>query len=99
MRALSGAIITAGAMIGLGLTALGFGIRFQGYGPTTVHGDELYGIPSLVLLMVVLLVSVVIGLGITFIGLMYHHMHRHFELHHGGKLPGAADDLTRRGTM
>jgi len=29
MRALCGAIIAAGALIGLGLTALGFGIRFQ----------------------------------------------------------------------
>ncbi len=80
MRALSGAIITAGAMIGVGLTALGFGIRFQG--STAVHNnDELYGIPSMVLLMVVLLICVVIGLGITFIGLMYHHMHRFYELH------------------
>ena len=30
MRALVGAIITAGAMIGLGLTALGIGTRYQG---------------------------------------------------------------------
>jgi hypothetical protein len=81
MRALSGAIITAGAMIGVGLTALGFGIRFQGYPSTSVHNDELYGIPSMVLLMVVLLACVIIGLGITFIGLMYHHMHRYYELH------------------
>ena len=30
MRALVGAIITAGALIGLGLTALGIGTRYQG---------------------------------------------------------------------
>jgi hypothetical protein len=89
MRALSGAIITAGAMIGVGLTALGFGIRFQAFGPGVTHNDELFGIPSMVLLMVVLLICAAIGLGITFLGLMYHHMHRYHELHgHGSHETG-----------
>jgi hypothetical protein len=80
MRALCGAIITAGAMVGLGLTALGFGIRFENN--TTAHeGGQLFGIPSMVLILVVLLLSLLIGLGIAFLGLMYHHERRHFELH------------------
>jgi hypothetical protein len=80
MRALCGAIITAGAMIGLGLTALGFGIRFENN--TAAHeGGQLFGIPSMVLILVVLLLSLLIGLGIAFLGLMYHHERRHFELH------------------
>ena len=33
MRALVGAIITAGALLGLGLTALGIGTRYQHYRP------------------------------------------------------------------
>jgi hypothetical protein len=81
MRALCGAIITAGAMIGLGLTALGYGIRFQtatGVNPDTGH---LYGVPSLTVILIVLLLSVLIGLGIAFLGLMYHHERRHVELH------------------
>ena len=84
MRALCGAIITAGAMIGLGLTALGFGIRFQGVmimHDTLPKDGQLVGIPSLVICLVVLLISVIIGLGIAFLGLAYHHERRHYELH------------------
>jgi hypothetical protein len=81
MRALCGAIITAGAMIGLGLTAMAYGIRFQGSTAVHEHG-ELYGIPSMAVILVVLLLSVIIGLGIAFLGLMYHHQRRHFEIHH-----------------
>lgn len=33
MRALCGAIISAGALVGLGLTALGYGLRYQSFGP------------------------------------------------------------------
>jgi uncharacterized iron-regulated membrane protein len=80
MRALCGAIITAGAMIGLGLTALGFGIRFQN-NPTVHEGGQLFGIPTMVLILIVLLLCVLIGIGIAFLGLMYHHQRRHFELH------------------
>ena len=37
MRALCGAIITAGALLGLGLTAIGFGTRYAG---TTVFNTD-----------------------------------------------------------
>ena len=39
MRALCGAIITAGALIGLGLTALGYGLRYGGpaFGPESIN--------------------------------------------------------------
>ena len=81
MRALCGAIITAGAMIGLGLTALGFGIRFQLLGAQE-HEGHIYGIPTMVTILVVLVLTVLIGLGISFLGLMFHHMRRHHELQH-----------------
>ena len=80
MRALCGAIITAGAMVGLGLTALAFAIRFQG--STLTHGDppQLYGIPSMMVIMVVLILALIIGMGIAFLGLTFHHQRRHYEL-------------------
>jgi hypothetical protein len=81
MRALCGAIITAGAMIGLGLTALGYGIRFQNFTAVNPDTNHLYGIPTLAAILIVLLLSVIIGLGIAFLGLMYHHERRHFEMH------------------
>jgi hypothetical protein len=71
-------------MIGLGLTALAFGIRFQGVmvmHDTLPKDGQLVGIPSLVICLVVLLISVLIGLGIAFLGLAYHHERRHYELH------------------
>ncbi len=84
MRALCGAIITAGALIGLGLTALAFGIRFSSIGTATydtLPKGELVGVPTLSICLVVLLITVGIGLATAFIGLMYHHERRHFELH------------------
>jgi len=50
MRALCGAIITAGALIALGLTALGYGIRFQSYGPEVLNPNtnQIYAAPTLV---------------------------------------------------
>ncbi len=79
MRALCGAIITAGAMIGLGLTALGFGIRFQPM-LAAEHDGHIYGIPTMATILVVLLLVVLVGLGISFLGLAYHHARRHHEL-------------------
>ncbi len=82
MRALCGSIITAGALTGLGLTALGYGIRFQGTqeNPKTQFW---YGLPSMTLVLVVLLICVGVGLGIAFLGLAFHHERRHRErLHH-----------------
>ena len=80
MRALCGAIITAGAMVGLGLTAVAFAVRFQG--STLTHGDppQLYGIPSMMIILVVLILAVIIGTGIAFLGLAFHHERRQHEL-------------------
>jgi hypothetical protein len=84
MRALCGSIIAAGALIGLGLTAVGYGVRFQGV--MVEHTDTqraLWGTPSLTIILVVLIAAVLIGLGIAFLGLAYHHERRHRErLHH-----------------
>jgi hypothetical protein len=84
MRALCGAIISAGAMIGLGLLAIGIGNRYHGY-PThdTVPLKELD--TALALSLVILLITVVIGLTVAFLGLAYHHHRRHFEMH--GRTP------------
>ena len=81
MRALCGAIITAGALIGLGLTALAYGIRYQSFGPGVIHPEshQMYGIPTLILILVVLVIGTVIGVGIAFLGLMYHHERRYLE--------------------
>ena len=87
MRALCGAIITAGALIGLGLTGLGFGIR---YGQTVgldrnSQGEvvqlHLYQMDKpLVFLLVFLTAAAIIGMGIAFLGLAYHHHRRHHEM-------------------
>ena len=83
MRALCGAIIAAGAMIGLGLTALGVGIRYarMPFGPETVNPNthSMYGSTTLMLVLVVLLIALLIGLGISFLGLAFHHYRRHHE--------------------
>jgi hypothetical protein len=95
MRPLCGALITAGALIGLGLTAIGFGNRYhsglenldsQG-NPILLH---LYQMDKPLVFIMVFLISVAaIGLGITFVGLAYHHHKRHIELlHHIGRAPG-----------
>ncbi|HEX3998908.1 MAG TPA: hypothetical protein VHX65_10185 [Pirellulales bacterium] len=84
MRALCGAIITAGALIGLGLTALAFAVRFEAVLTTRdalPKDGQLLGVPSMVICMVVLLITLIVGLGVAFLGLMYHHERRHFEMH------------------
>lgn len=81
MRAICGAIIAAGALIGLGLTAIGYGLRYQAFDATpnpTTH--EIYGAPSLAIIEVTLLVALVIGLGVAFLGLAFHHYRRHHEM-------------------
>jgi len=88
MRALCGAIITAGALIGLGLTALAIGTRYAEFArydtnPNNyiVHWRDLDG--GLAYVLVFLSASAMIGLGIAFVGLAYHHERRHRErLHH-----------------
>ncbi len=81
MRALCGAIITSGGLIGLGLTAVGYGLRFQTYGPGVTHPEshQLYGIPTLALILVVLIISSMVGTAIAFLGLSYHHERRFLE--------------------
>ena len=84
MRALCGAIIAAGALIGLGLTAIGIGQRYA-----MEHAFSSDGEPVLVKLskmdrplifILVFMTSVaVIGLAITIAGLAYHHHRRDRE--------------------
>jgi hypothetical protein len=89
VRALCGAIITAGALIGLGLTAIGYGIRYQGTGiQLNDKTGYPYGAPSLMVDQVVLWCAGLIGLGIAFVGLALHHFRRYHE--HLRSLPGQA---------
>ena len=106
MRALSGAIITAAALIGLGLTAQGIGTRYASYytpKASTVEGGtgnvvretdfdksqiKIHEMDNaLKLTLTVLILSLLIGLGITFVGLMYHH-HRRYHEHLRAHPPG-----------
>jgi hypothetical protein len=94
MRALCGAVITAGALIGLGLTAIGYGIRYQAYTftsdgklVTNPNTSQLYGAPSLMIILIALLLALGVGLAVAFLGLMYHHYRRERELE---RLHGAA---------
>ena len=88
MRALCGAIITAGAMIGLGLAAIGFGTRYR-TGLENVDKDgnpillHLYQMDKpLVFILVFMTITALIGLGIAFVGLAYHHHRRTHEIVH-----------------
>jgi hypothetical protein len=81
MRALCGAIIAAGAMIGLGLTAIGIGIRFEtaAYDANLAHGHV--G-PWFACIVIVLIILAIIGVAAAFVGLAYHHERRHREWEH-----------------
>jgi hypothetical protein len=87
MRALCGAIVAAGALIGLGLTAMGFGQRYGlNNPPTTPGGDPVILHLSqldrpLVFILVFLTSAAVVGLGVMFLGLAYHHHRREREFH------------------
>jgi len=96
MRALCGAIIAAGALIGLGLTSMGIGNRYA-YDPATAAvkaADAEEGKPPekqpfmvrltqmdrpLVFILVFQTCTALVGLGIAFVGLAYHHHRRHRE--------------------
>lgn len=80
MRALCGAIITAGALIGLGLTAVGYGLRYQALAEINPNTNQLYGVPTLLIILVTLVVALLIGLGVAFLGLAFHHYRRSMEL-------------------
>jgi hypothetical protein len=79
MRALCGAIIVAGSMIGLGLTALAIGNCYHStLRPEPLHLHEMDR--PLIYILGFLTVTAVIGLGISFLGLAYHHHRRHHEM-------------------
>jgi hypothetical protein len=85
MRALSGAILTAGALIVLGLTAIGIGQRYSIERPFTEDGEPVLVRLSkmdrpLIFILVFLTSAAVIGLGVTIAGLAYHHVRREREL-------------------
>lgn len=84
MRALCGAIITAGALIGLGLAALGFGTRYQDIPRRNAEGAIILLKWSemdrpLMFTLVFLASAAVVGLAIAVVGLAYHHERRNRE--------------------
>ena len=81
MRALCGAIIAAGAFIGLGMTAIGIGARYHREYAVTDKGEPILVKLSqmdrpLIFILVFLTAMAIIGLGIAILGLVYHHMRR-----------------------
>jgi hypothetical protein len=101
MRALCGAIITAGALIGLGLSAVGIGMRYQNFArweseAQTHHVRWGEMDTGLIYVLVILTIATVIGMAIAFLGLAYHHHRRHHELLHltGGGRPPATPTTT-----
>ena len=74
MRALSGAIITAAALIALGLTAEGIGARYHSV-DTHMKIHEMDN--GLIVCLFLSIAAILVGLGITFVGLMYHHHRRY----------------------
>jgi hypothetical protein len=91
MRPLCGAIITAGALIGLGLFSMGYGTRYSGYIERNAEGNfqseyflKLSHMDTALIVSLTLLVATLgIGLAIAFVGLAYHHHKRHLQmLHH-----------------
>jgi hypothetical protein len=86
MRALCGAIITAGALIGLGLAAIGIGNRYAMEKAYNDKGDPIWVKlhemdRPLIFILVFLTCVAIIGLGIAIAGLAYHH-HRREREHH-----------------
>src|SRR4051794_18831374 len=72
MRALCGAIITAGAMIGLGLFSIGVGTRYGNmphYADKEEHFVKFRELDTTLMATMVILVAVaIIGLGIAYLG-------------------------------
>jgi len=90
MRPLCGAIITAGALIALGLAAIGIGLRYQSYPYLDPAGNPHWVLfrnldTSLMLVVVVAVATLAVGIALTFVGLAYHHHKRHLQLHYGNQ--------------
>jgi hypothetical protein len=87
MRALCASIITAGALIGLGLAGLGVGMRYQNLvarDPAAITYVKWVQLDTpMMLIIVVLIATLLVGLASAFVGLAYHHERRHHERHHG----------------
>ncbi len=100
MRALSAAIISAAALLGLGLAGVGIGLRYQHLEPHTgtlvyIRWGQLD--TPMMLVVVVLLASLVVGLATMFLGLAYHHERRHFERTRAGREAGCSSSFVRSG--
>ena len=86
MRALCASIITAGALVGLGLSAVGVGMRYQNLvarDPASIYIKWVQLDTPMMLIIVALLATLLVGLGTTFLGLAYHHERRHNERQRG----------------
>jgi hypothetical protein len=87
MRALCASIITAGALVGLGLSAVGVGMRYQNLvarDPASITYVKWVQLDTpMMLIIVALLATLLVGLGTTFLGLAYHHERRHNERQRG----------------
>jgi hypothetical protein len=91
MRALCGAIIAAGSLIGLGLAAIGLGSRYTALTERAADGSVHWANMvikfqdldnPMKLILVLLVIGVAVGIATAFLGLMYHHHRRHNELLH-----------------
>ncbi len=87
MRALCGAIITAGALVGLGLASIGVGARYQGLPHHLTDGTAVYVRfrdldTAIMISMVALILTLMIGQAKAFLGLAYHHERRRLEHEH-----------------
>ena len=87
MRALCASIITSGALIGLGLSAIGVGMRYQNMvarDPAAIAYVKWVQLDTpMMLIIVTLLATLLVGLGTAFVGLAYHHERRLFERQRG----------------
>jgi hypothetical protein len=99
MRALCGAIISAGAMIGLGLAAIGVGTRYAKFDYYEQDGKTVQYIKfgqmdiGFIVIIVLLICTLLVGLAIAILGLAYHHQRRHLE--HLHRIGSSQDTGTR----
>jgi hypothetical protein len=87
MRAICGAVIAAGALIGLGLACIGEGVRYAGFTNHDIDSKVVWVRffdmdTALCASFLGLAIMAIIGLVLAFIGLAYHHQRRHHEMMH-----------------